>query len=353
MPKAIPIENIYYLLCYAWDRLEEADLVSVQVEQCETLQDLFAKVLTNGAQRLIRRGFHRNYQEHTEEIGSLRGRILFPQSIRRLSWASGRMTCEFTELSYNTIPNRILKTTLRNLLHCRGISGQHKEEMAGVLHQLHEVDSIRITATLFRRIQYHQNLRPYRFLMQVCEFIHEQLIPSERAGESLFWDFLRDERQMAALFEAFIFKFYRLKSPFAVSRRIYAWEGFEGAEASQRMLPQMKTDVELRTENRLIILDCKYYQQALSLGYHSDSGKFRSENLYQLHAYLQNAKLRAQREGEALDAICGMLLYPAVNETFCHEFKLQSHPMRICTVNLNQPWQSLETELLERVECWL
>ncbi len=347
MAKPIPIENIYYLLCYAWDKLDEGELAAASHEQCETLQDLFAKVLVSGTQRLIRRGFHRNYQEKIEDVPALRGRIAFSPSIRGLTWTRGRMTCEFTELSYNTIPNRILKTTLRNLLYCRGISIDNKNGIVSVLHHLHEVESIRISKPIFRRIQYHQNISSYRFLMHVCEFIHDQLLPSETPGESVFRDFLRDEKKMADLFEEFVRNFYRHKTEFNVGRRNYKWEGFEGPDISRQVLPTMKTDVELRDGERLIILDCKYYSQALTAQY--DTQKLRSANLYQLFAYLMNGQIRDSRERGHDTPITGMLLYPVVDEAFRHDFTLQGHPVRICTLNLNQPWQDIEQDLLDSV----
>jgi len=40
----IPIQNIYYLLCYAWDKLAERDVVAVEAIDTTTLADLFARV---------------------------------------------------------------------------------------------------------------------------------------------------------------------------------------------------------------------------------------------------------------------------------------------------------------------
>ena len=48
----IPIENIYYLLCYAWNKLEEKDRVNISVGDNTELQDLFAKVLINAVRLL-------------------------------------------------------------------------------------------------------------------------------------------------------------------------------------------------------------------------------------------------------------------------------------------------------------
>jgi 5-methylcytosine-specific restriction enzyme subunit McrC len=39
----IPIENIYYLLGYAWNKLEEKERVNVSIDDKTELLDLFAK----------------------------------------------------------------------------------------------------------------------------------------------------------------------------------------------------------------------------------------------------------------------------------------------------------------------
>jgi len=39
----IPIQNIYYLLCYAWDKLVEKEVVNVESINSTSLADLFAR----------------------------------------------------------------------------------------------------------------------------------------------------------------------------------------------------------------------------------------------------------------------------------------------------------------------
>ena len=343
MESKIPVENLYYLLCYAWDRLDEGELTAVDSEACETLQDLLAKVLTEGALRLIKQGFHRNYQEQVEETSSLRGRIAFAPSLRQLSWTKGRMVCEFTELSYNTLPNRILKTTLRNLLYTSGISEGRKDDIAGILHHLHEVSPIHVTSKVFGRIQYHQNLRYYRFLMNICQLIHESLIPREGDGESQFRDFLRDHKKMAAMFEDFVFNFYKRESDYKVGKKQYQWQGATGDSAALALLPTLNTDVELSKGNELTILDCKFYHEAFTN--YKETQRYKTENLYQLYAYIMNRQVMEPELN-----ISGMLLYPQTSESFCHRFELQGHPMCIASVNLKQPWQDIHEDLLALVE---
>ena len=64
----IPIENIYYLLCYAWDKLDEKDKVSVTIDSETNLLDLLAKVLISGSKRLLKKGIAQNYITYFNEI---------------------------------------------------------------------------------------------------------------------------------------------------------------------------------------------------------------------------------------------------------------------------------------------
>ncbi len=340
MSSPIPIQNIYYLLCYAWGRLDEGELKAVQNVDCETLQDLFAKVLINGTKRLVKRGLNRNYQAKVEEEASLRGRIAFTPSVRQLSWTKGRMVCEFTELSYDTIPNRILKTTMRNLLFTSGISREHKDELRGLLRILHEVSPIRVSRKLFRRIQYHQNLRDYRLLMNICELIHDLLIPTEEAGNSTFQDFIRDPKKMPSLFESFVYNFYQHElHDYMVAKSSFEWQEQSGDAEALARLPTMNTDVELEQGKELTVLDCKYYKEAFTSNWETE--RYKTPNLYQLYAYIMNKQIERPSM-----KVSGMLLYPEVHQSFTDRFILQGHPITIASINLDQPWEGIRDDLL-------
>src|SRR6202789_3313494 len=103
---AIPITNIYYLLCYAWDVLEEKDaLADVNTLDSTDLIDLFARVLVNGTRRLIRRGLDRGYLPREDEILGVRGKLLVTQTLRHNLLRHGRAACAWDELEYDTLPN--------------------------------------------------------------------------------------------------------------------------------------------------------------------------------------------------------------------------------------------------------
>jgi 5-methylcytosine-specific restriction enzyme subunit McrC len=57
----IPLQNVFYLFCYAWDQYREGLKTDVGGLESPRLQDLLAKVLIASINRILRRGLDRNY----------------------------------------------------------------------------------------------------------------------------------------------------------------------------------------------------------------------------------------------------------------------------------------------------
>lgn len=88
----IPIRNIYFLLVYAWDVLDEADAVDLDASECTNLLDLFARLLVSGLAMVRRRGLDRGYIAHRDAIAGIRGKLELSASIKARSFgAAGRL----------------------------------------------------------------------------------------------------------------------------------------------------------------------------------------------------------------------------------------------------------------------
>lgn len=339
----IPIQNIYYLLCYAWDKLEERSVVAVESIPYTTLADLFARVLVNGTGHLLKRGFDRGYVLRHEWTSRLRGRVLFHEAIRRNATLSGRLPCDFDELSYDVLHNRILKATMRRLIRAEGLKQECSESLAGLCRMFSEVQDIELNNRIFGQVQLHRNNRFYDFLLKVCELIHRNLLVSEKSGASKFMDFIQDERQMAILFEDFVRNFYKVESPYNVRREDIMWRLVAMDSPSEALLPKMQTDISLTSENRKIIIDCKFTPEATKTHYEGE--KLRSAHLYQIYAYLNNLS------EEKLSGSCEvMLLYPAVEKAIQGTWTdPKGRKISVRTINLNQPWPGIHSDLLALV----
>lgn len=333
----IPIQNIYFLLCYAWDKLEERDIVDVDGVGVTELVDLFARILIGGTNHVLKRGFDRSYVEHRETTSRLRGKVQFASIAKTAAVGAVALPCEFDELSYDVLHNQILKASLRRLLRTEAISDDNSEAVSGLLRHLSDVRDIELNGGLFGRVQLHRNNRFYDFLMKVCQLLHYNLLISETPGRSRFRDFSRDPRQMAVLYEAFVRNFYRVHSRYRVKREDIHWTWIADDDVSAGLLPKMQTDVSLWAPDRKIIIDCKYTPEATQHHYNAET--LRSAHLYQLHAYLANLPAN-ESECEAI------LLYPMVDKPLAASYIHGRHRIGIRTIDLHQPWPSIHRDLL-------
>ena len=335
----IPIQNIYFLLCYAWDKLAERDVVAVAPIDSTSLVDLFARVLVNGTYHLLKRGFDRGYQTQHEWMGRLRGRICFQEAIRRNAPRSGRLPCDFDELSYNVLHNRILKATMWRLIRTEGLATDSAERLTQLCRLLSDIQDIDLANRVFNQVQLYRNNQFYDFLLKVCELIYKNLLISEKSGNSKFLDFYQDRHQMGMLFENFVRNFYRVHTAFTVKREDIYWRWIAADRVAEGLLPKMQTDISLTSDTRKVIIDCKYTPEATQHNY--DAETLRSSHLYQVYAYLNNLP-----DGKLNNTCEIMLLYPTVDLALSASYLDKGRKISIRTINLNQPWQSIHSDLM-------
>ena len=338
----IPIQNIYYLLCYAWDKLTERDIVNVESLDSTTLAELFARVLINGTNHLLKRGFDRGYVPQHEWTGRLRGRICFQEAIRRNATLTGRLPCDFDELSYNVLHNQILKATMRQLIRTGRLATECSEGLAQLCRLFSDIQDIELTNRVFGQVQLYRNNQFYDFLLKVCELIYRNLLVTEISGTSKFMDFVRDKQQMAILFEDFVRNFYRVHTDYVVKREDIYWHWIAADEVAAGLLPKMQTDISLTSAARKVIIDCKFTPEATQ--HHYEAEKLRATHLFQIYAYLNNL-----REGKLTDTCEAMLLYPTVDSPLAASYTDKGRKISIRTINLDQPWQSIHQDLLALV----
>ena len=77
----IRIQNIYYMLAYAFHVLNEEGYKQVATEDFEYTSDLFAAILSKGIASQIKRGLSREYISKTKAVISPAGKINVSASI--------------------------------------------------------------------------------------------------------------------------------------------------------------------------------------------------------------------------------------------------------------------------------
>jgi len=116
-------------------------------------------------------------------------------------------------------------------------------------------------------------------------------------------------------------------------------------EDDLQFLPAMYTDISLRSAERTLIIDTKYYVDALSSKY-GGKPKVSAENLYQIHAYLSSLEGRAYPDSSAE----GLLLYPANGYSVDLGWNIRGHIVRVKTLDLGSHWRVIHNNLMEIVE---
>lgn len=338
---AIPIKNIYFMLCYAWNCLDEADIINVSMEDVTELGDLFSRVLISGTRRCLKDGLYRGYKDTEEESSCIRGRIDLNASLSRLLLRQGRALCRIDELTTNILPNQIIKTTMWRLTRVERLDKELKKDLKQLCQRLAEVDTIPLSSQDFRRVQIHSNNRFYRFLIKVCQIIDDAVLVEKGKDEYLFRNFIEDERAMRKVFQDFVFHFYRLhQSTYMVSRDRFSWDVEEMTSEVKSLMPMMETDITLKSSDHAIIIDTKFSNSALQRRYNKET--LKSGHLYQLFSYLKNLEHRDPRYKESE----GILLYPTTKDSINFSTKIQGHRVRVCTINLSQHSKDINKDLM-------
>ena len=337
----IPVENIYYLFCYAWNRFEEAQSIPLGATPSPDLPNLLARVLLWGTRAILRRGLDRGYQPYDEHLATVRGRIDIGRTLRLQARRVRRLHCEFDELSHDVAHNRILKASLKQLACAPKLDLELAHQLRALARRFSDVTNIRLERSAFSRIQLNRNNGYYDFLLRVAELAFDCLLPNPKGDGFSFQDVLRDEKKMARVFEEFVRNFYRVEQRvFTVEPLAIQWDAVS-TFGDISHLPIMRVDVFLRSKERRIIIDTKYYANTLRTYHGTDS--FHSGNLYQIFSYLKNAAGR----NPTFEVVEGILLYPQVQHKIDASYLIQGHHVKVATLDLSQPWPTIADRLLE------
>ena len=334
---AIPVQNLYYLLSYAWELFAPKQLEKVAAEEFPDTVHLFARLLVTGVRSLHQRGLETGYVTREQSTSSPRGRILMGETLRLLATQPSRVSCTFDDMSADVLTNQILKASMGQILETEGLDKDLRAEVRKAHRLFDQVSEITLTPRVFYQVRLHQNNQLYAFLLNVCRFLFESLQALDHDGGYKFQDILREPERLQRIYERFVRNFYRSKSHqtgYKVKRDKMKWAGSALDGADFALVPHMETDVTLRSSSRTIVVECKYTESIYQQNYFKS--KFRSGHLYQLAAYLQNLEPRSE----------GILLYPTANVSVDQSYMLHGHRVRVTTLDLNRSWADIASSLL-------
>lgn len=333
----IAVQNIYHMLSYAFQVLNEQGYKDVMAEEFNNAAELCAAILIKGVSVQLKRGLGRVYISQTEALTSLHGKIDLSASVREQSIQRRQLICDYDDFSVNSELNQAIKATMELLLRS-DITKRRKKDLKKLLVFFKEVDSICVYDINWN-IQYNRNNQTYRMLIAVCFLVVKGLLQSQTDGTIKLMDFL-DEQRMYHLYERFILEYYRKEWPvLTVNASQISWQLDDGF---REMLPKMQTDIMLSRENRILIIDAKYYEHAMQVQYGLHT--LHSHNMYQIFTYVKNKDYELRGRNQV---VSGMLLYAKTDEEVLPNgvYRMSGNQITVRTLDLNCDFGKIKEQL--------
>ena len=330
----IRIQNIYYMLSYAFQVLNEDGYKQVATEEFENAAELCAAILVKGVSSQLKRGLGKEYIVQTEELSTLRGKIDISASVKEQTMLRKRLVCNYDEFSVNSYMNRVIRTTMDTLVRSN-ISKDRKKQLRKLLIYFAEVEPLN-RESINWKLQFNKNNQTYQMLISICYLILKGLLQTTSDGSTKLMDFL-DEQRMCRLFEKFILEYYKKEHPeVKASASQIPWDTDDGY---REMLPVMQSDIMLKQGEKTLVIDAKYYAHTTQKQY--DVNTLHSGNLYQIFTYVKN--LDTGNTGN----VSGMLLYAKTDELVLpnNNYKMGGNAISVKTLDLDCDFAEIRKQL--------
>jgi 5-methylcytosine-specific restriction enzyme subunit McrC len=206
------------------------------------------------------------------------------------------------------------------------------------------VDFVELSLDLIDRQELGRNDRDYKIMLAICRLLLQRNMPVSSDGKSSLYYIDPFGLLMHHIYELFVANFYKyhLSDWNVSSQKVFEWnERFK-----TQYIPIMKPDLVLEEKltNRTIVLDTKFTPQTVTNQF--GDKKFHSGHLYQMYAYLKTQEDISEQKRVA----SGILLYPRSElNSISSSIELYNHTINVSCINLSDPWQEIETNLLEMI----
>lgn len=338
--KGIFIKNIYYMLSYAFQILKQSNFEEVASEQFEKVQDLFASIIAKGVAQQLKQGLYREYMTQHDTLAVMRGKLDMPDTIRLKVQHKQKLACEYDELSENNIFNQILKTTMFYLVRDSGVERERQIALRKVLVFFDGVEVLEPSGIQWSRLSYQKSNRNYEMLINICYFVLAEMLQTTEKGEYKMASF--SDEHMARLYEKFILEYYRQHHTYLseVKSAQVKWNlNGDNDETMVRFLPIMQTDITLRLDDKILIIDAKYYGHTLQKQF--DKYSLHSGNVYQIFTYVKN------QDKTNSGKVSGLLLYAKTDEAVTPDcsFNMGGNQIGAKTLDLNKEFTLIASQL--------
>ena len=328
------------MLSYAFQVLKQSNYDEVASEDFDHAQDLFAAILSKGVAQQLKHGLYREYTTKNETLSTLRGKLDLQGTLKNRMQRRQKLSCEFDELSENNLFNQILKTTIHYLLIDEGVDVERKTALKKILVFFDGIELLEPSKVPWSRLHYRRNNKSYEMLMNLCYFVLDGMLQTTEKGDYKMASF--SDEHMARLYERFILEYYNQHHMYLseVKAGQVKWDLVgDNTESMIRFLPVMQTDIMLRLNDEMLIIDAKYYGKTLQQQY--DKYTLHSNNMYQIFTYVKN------QDKDNTGKVSGILLYAKTDEDITPDctFNIGGNQIGARTLDLSKEFPLIASQL--------
>ena len=333
----IPIQNIYYMLSYAFQTLQAENYKDLAAENFHNTAELCAAILDKGIGIQLKHGLRRDYVSKSESLSTLQGKLNISESIKTQTMLKKQMICTYDEFSTNIQFNQIIKSTVF-LLRKANITNSRKKSLRKLLLFFSDVNEIDLHFVNWNQ-QYNRSNQNYQMLIGMCYLVYKGLLTTQNNGTTKLMDFF-DGQRMCRLYEKFLLEYYRKEHPeLTANASQIAWQL---DDTENQMLPRMQTDIMLSKNNNILIIDAKYYSHMTQQQYGIHT--LHSNNLYQIFTYVKNKEFELRNYEHT---VSGMLLYAQTDEDIIpnNTYHMSGNQISVLALDLNQDFSKISRTL--------
>ncbi|MGF1833992.1 5-methylcytosine-specific restriction endonuclease system specificity protein McrC [Photobacterium sanguinicancri] len=347
----IPVRNLWLLMLYASECRFLVSQLADDEEAPDNVANLVAEVFCDLVEHRLKRNLSTEFVSTEREINRVRGRIKVLETERSMSLSKGKVVCAFDELTMDSVRNRYIRSALARLVKIVG-----KADLSSRCQNLsHRLQSLGVSSAMSvsykpSRDRFGRHESDDRQVLLMAELVHDMHLLNESVGNKLLPSPDKQKEWVRKLFEKAVGGLYKLKlSPLGwkvQTGKKLSWQIDEGTLQGKELLPSMKLDIllEHNASQQRVIIDTKF-TDILTRGQFGNV-TFKSHYIYQLYSYLLSQE---SVHDQFSKSATGMLLHPAIGQSFDESVNIQGHEIRFCTVDLSVDSESIVRRLLQLI----
>ncbi len=251
----VTIETLFALLAAVYDPARELFRDQDEPQTYDTVEALFefvVRIFGTHVEDLIARGILRGYRSIVNDSVTVRGRLLFSETLHRRPALRDRHWCAYSHFTPDIVENHILRWTSFCLQPYSYRQASLASRLRRIGRALSDVELDPEARRLFERLEFHRLNDPYRPALALARLLLDHLTFSGTAGSEPFLAYLVD---MNWLFEQYV--------GVVLKRAAHRWNVQVHEQASHHLDTsrriRVQPDVVLsRQGNSLLVIDAKY-----------------------------------------------------------------------------------------------